>query len=139
MKQPDERAAFRIKSTQVRTPCAHCSGSRRERGFRCRPFRHAVEQRCARRDRRRTAPRFAEGNSIRSDDRHVHGRFAGAARPSGGMTFSQEPTSFRLQNSDEIPNTDQCLILVAFLWCEPSFGAFVGQFLDPTLHLHVGT
>jgi ABC-type glycerol-3-phosphate transport system substrate-binding protein len=60
-------------------------------------------------------------------------------RPSGGMTFSQEPTSFRLQNSDEIPNTDQCLILVAFFWCEPSFGAFVGQFLDPTLHLHVGT
>ena len=55
------------------------------------------------------------------------------------MTFSQEPTSFRLQNGDEIPNTDQCLILVAFLWCEPSFGAFVGQFLDPTLHLHVGT
>jgi hypothetical protein len=31
------------------------------------------------------------------------------------MTFSQEPTSFRLQNGDEIPNTDQCLILVAFL------------------------
>ena len=55
------------------------------------------------------------------------------------MTFSQEPTSFGLQNGDEIPNTDQCLILVAFLWCEPSFGAFVGQFLDPTLHLHVGT
>ena len=35
---------------------------------------------------------------------------------SGGMTFSQEPTSFGLQNGDEIPNTDQCLILVALLW-----------------------
>jgi hypothetical protein len=30
------------------------------------------------------------------------------------MTFSQEPTSFRLQNGGEIPNTDQGL-LVAFL------------------------
>jgi hypothetical protein len=58
---------------------------------------------------------------------------------SDGMTFSQEPTSFGLQNGDEIPNTDQCLILVALLWRGPSFGAFVGQFLDPTLHLHVGT
>jgi hypothetical protein len=55
------------------------------------------------------------------------------------MTFSQEPTSFRLQNGDEIPDTDHCLILVALLWGEPSFGAFVGQFLDPPLHLRVGT
>jgi hypothetical protein len=29
------------------------------------------------------------------------------------MTFSQEPTSFRLQNGDEIPDTDHCLVLVA--------------------------
>jgi hypothetical protein len=55
------------------------------------------------------------------------------------MTFSQEPTSFGLQNGEEIPNTDQRLILVALIWREPSFGAFVGQVLDPTLHLHVGT
>ena len=55
------------------------------------------------------------------------------------MTFSQEPTSFRLQNGDEIPDTDHCLILVALLWGQPSFGAFVGQFLDPPLHLRVGT
>ena len=26
---------------------------------------------------------------------------------SGGMTFSQEPTSFGLQNGDEIPNTER--------------------------------
>ena len=44
---------------------------------------------------------LAAGSSIRSDNRLVHGRFAGAARPSGGMTFSQEPTSFRLQNGAE--------------------------------------
>ena len=55
------------------------------------------------------------------------------------MTFSQESTSFGLQNGDEIPDTDHCLILVALLWGEPSFGAFVGQFLDPPLHLRVGT
>ena len=61
------------------------------------------------------APRFAEGSSIRSDDRHVHGRFAGAARPSGGMAFSQEPTSFCLQNGNEISDTDHCFILVALL------------------------
>jgi|SRR5580704_5682330 hypothetical protein len=47
------------------------------------------------------------------------------------MTFSQEPTSFRLQNGDEIPDTDRCLILVALLWREPSFCAFVGHLLDP--------
>src|SRR5580693_2610913 len=90
-------------------------------------------------DRRRTAPHFAADSSIRSDKRPVRGQFAGAARPSGGMTFSQEPTSFGLQNGEEIPNTDQRLILVALIWREPSFGAFVGQVLDPTLHLHVGT
>ena len=55
------------------------------------------------------------------------------------MTFGQESTSFRLQNSDEIRDTDQCIILVAFLGCEPTFGALVGQFLDPPLHLRVGT
>ena len=55
------------------------------------------------------------------------------------MTFGQESTSFRLQNSDEIPDTDHCLILVALLWREPTFGALVGQFLDPPLHLRVGT
>ena len=49
------------------------------------------------------------------------------------MTFSQEPTSFRLQNSDEIPDKDQCIILVALLGREPTFGALVGQFLDPAL------
>jgi hypothetical protein len=38
-------------------------------------------------DMLRTAPSF-EGSGIRSDDRYVHGRFAGAARPSVGMTFS---------------------------------------------------
>jgi hypothetical protein len=136
MKHPDERAAFRIKCTQVRTlvRIAVVAG---ERGFRCRLFRHAGERRCARRDRRRTAPRFGEGSSIRSDDRHVHGRFAEAARPSGGMTFSQEPTSFRLQNGNEISDTDHCFILVTLLRGKPSFGAFVCQFLDPTLHLRV--
>jgi hypothetical protein len=41
--------------------------------------------------------------------------FAGAARPSGGMAFSQEPTSFRLQNGNEISDTDHCLILVTLL------------------------
>ena len=55
------------------------------------------------------------------------------------MTFSQETTSFRLQNGDEIPDTDQCIILVAFFRRERSFGAFVGQFFDPPLHLRVGT
>ena len=55
------------------------------------------------------------------------------------MTFSREPTSFRLQNGDEIPDTDHCIILVALLWGERSFGAFVGQFLDPPLHLLVGS
>ena len=55
------------------------------------------------------------------------------------MTFSQKSASFRLQYGDEIPDTDQCIILVAFLWREPSFGAFVGQFFDPPLHLPVGT
>jgi hypothetical protein len=39
----------------------------------------------------------------------------GAARPSGGMTFSQEPTSFRLQNGNEVSDTDHCLILVTLL------------------------
>jgi hypothetical protein len=34
-------------------------------------------------DMLRTAPRF-EGSCIRSDDRYVHGRFAGAARPGNG-------------------------------------------------------
>jgi hypothetical protein len=111
--------------------CAHCSGSRRERGFRCRLFRRAGERRCVRRDRRRMAPRLAEGSSIRSDDQHVHGQFVGAARPSGGMAFSQEPTSFCLQNGDEISDMDHCLILIALLWGEPPFGAFVGEFLDP--------
>jgi hypothetical protein len=33
--------------------------------------------------------------------------------PSSGVTFSQKPASFRLQNGNEIPNTDQCLVLVA--------------------------
>ena len=61
------------------------------------------------------APRFAEGSSIRSDNRHVHGRFAEAARPSGGTAFSQEPTSFCLQNGNEISNTDHCLILFTLL------------------------
>ena len=55
------------------------------------------------------------------------------------MTFGQESTSFRLQNSDEIPDTDQCIILVALLGREPTFDALVGQFLDPPLHLRVGT
>ena len=55
------------------------------------------------------------------------------------MTFSQEPTSFRLQNGNEISDTDHCLILVTLLRGKPSFGAFVGQFLDPLLHLRVGT
>ena len=54
------------------------------------------------------------------------------------MTFGQESTSFRLQNSDEIPDTYQCIILVALLGREPTFGALVGQFLDPLLHLRVG-
>jgi hypothetical protein len=49
------------------------------------------------------------------------------------MTFSQEPTSFRLLNSDEIPDKDQCIILVALLGREPTFGALVGQFLKLTL------
>ena len=48
------------------------------------------------------ALRLEEGSSIRSDDRHVHGRFAGAARPSGSMAFGQEPAGFRLQNCNEI-------------------------------------
>jgi hypothetical protein len=55
------------------------------------------------------------------------------------MTFGQEAASFRLQNSDEIPDTDQRIILVALLGREPAFGTLVGQFLDPTLHLRVGT
>src|ERR1700741_170943 len=50
-----------------------------------------------------------------SDDWNVHGRFAGAARPSGGMAFSQEPTGFRLQNGHEISDTDHCLTLVTLL------------------------
>jgi hypothetical protein len=58
---------------------------------------------------------------------------------SGGVTFSQKPASSPLQNGDEIPDTDQRLILVAFLWGQSSLGAFVGQLLDPTLHLPVGT
>jgi hypothetical protein len=61
------------------------------------------------------APRLAAGSSIRSDNRPVRRRFAGAARSTGSMTFSQEPTSFRLQNGDEVPDTDQCLILVTLL------------------------
>jgi len=88
---------------------------RRERDFRCRHFRHAGERRCVRRDRRRMALRLAEGSTIRSDDRHVHGRFAGAARPSGSMAFGQEPASFRLQNCNEFSDADHCLILVALL------------------------
>ena len=55
------------------------------------------------------------------------------------MTFSQQPTSFRLQNGNEISDTDHCFILVTLLRGEPSFGAFIGQFLDPPLHLRVGT
>ena len=74
-----------------------------------------AERRCVRRDRRRMAPRLAEGSSIRSDDRHVHGRFAVAGRPLGSMAFSQEPTGFRLQNGNEISDTDHCLILIALL------------------------
>ena len=45
------------------------------------------------------------------------------------MAFGQEPTSFRLQNGNEISDTDHCLILVTLLRGLPSFGAFVGQFL----------
>jgi hypothetical protein len=55
------------------------------------------------------------------------------------VTFSQKSASFRLKYGDEIPDTDQRIILVTFLWREPSFGAFVGQFFDPTLHLRFGT
>jgi hypothetical protein len=47
-------------------------------------------------------PRLAEGSSTRSDNRLVHGRFAGVGRPSGSMAFSQEPPGFRLQNGNEI-------------------------------------
>jgi hypothetical protein len=55
-----------------------------------------------------------------------------------GVTFSQKSPSFRLQYGDEIPDTDQRIILVTFLCRERSFGAFVGQFFDPTLHLRFG-
>ena len=69
------------------------------------------------------APRFAAASSIRSDNRLVRGQFAGAARPSGRMTFGQESTTFRLQISDEIPDTDRCIILVALVGREPTFDA----------------
>jgi hypothetical protein len=138
MKEPDECAAFRVKSAQVRSlvRVAVVAGESEVSAVVSTAMLASDD---VRRDRRRMAPRLAAGSSIRSDNRLVHGQFAGAARPSGGMTFSQESTSFGLQNGDEIPDTDHCLILVALLWCEPSFGAFVGQFLDPPLHLRVGT
>jgi hypothetical protein len=50
------------------------------------------------------------GSSIRSDDRLVRGQFGGSARPSVGLTFSQEPASFRLEDSNEIPAADQRLM-----------------------------
>ena len=114
MKQPEEGAAFRIKSTQVRTLVRIAVVAGESEVFASVPSA-MLPSNDVLDVRRRTAPHFAEGNSIRSDDRHVHGRFAGAARPSGGMTFSQEPTSVRLQNGNEISDTDHCLILLALL------------------------
>jgi hypothetical protein len=77
-------------------------------------------------------------SSIRSDGWPVRGQITGGSRPSSGVTFSQKSPSFRLQYGDEIPDTDQRIILVTFLCRERSFGAFVGQFFDPTLHLRFG-
>jgi hypothetical protein len=47
--------------------------------------------------------------------------------------------SFRLQNRNEISDTDHCLILVALLRGQLSFGAFVSQLFNSPLHLRVGT
>jgi hypothetical protein len=107
MKQPDERAAFRIKSTQVSDPCAHLQWVAGQGEV----FAVVSSAMLASNDvldviseeRLRV---FAEGSSIPSDDRHVHGRFTGAARPSGGMAFSQESTSFRFPNGIEISDTN---------------------------------
>jgi hypothetical protein len=54
------------------------------------------------------------------------------------MTVSQEPTSFGLQNGDEIPDTHHGVIFLALLFGESPFGAFVGQFFDSRLHLRIG-
>jgi hypothetical protein len=45
------------------------------------------------------------------------GPFAGLPAPLGQQAafFSQEPTSFRLQNGAEVPDTDQCLTPVTLL------------------------
>ena len=137
MKQPDERAAFRVNSTQVRSlvRIAVVAGESEVFAVVCSAMLASDDVLDVIGEERLRA--LVAGSSIRSDNRHVHGRFAGAARPSGGMTFGQESTSFRLQNGDEISDTDHCFILVTLLRREPTFGAFVGQFFDPPLHLRV--
>ncbi len=82
--------------------------------------------------------RLAEGRSTHTDNLPGHGQIVGAARPLSGVIFSQKSTSFPLQNGDEIPDTDQCIILIAFFWRQPTFCALVGQFFDSPLHLRFG-
>lgn len=120
-------------------PCGHCSGNRPDTDFRFRLLLHAAERRCAQCGRRKMAPRLAGGRNIRTDGQPARGQTTGAARPSGGVTFSQELAGSRLQNGHEIPDTDQCIVLFPFLFRELSFGAFVGEFFDPSLHLSFGT
>jgi hypothetical protein len=53
------------------------------------------------------------------------------------MTLRQKPASVCLQQRNEPADADEGLVLLAFLWRELAFGAFVRQGLDACLQLGV--
>jgi hypothetical protein len=103
IKEPDERAAFRAKSAEVRSFVSVTVVTGESE------ISVVVTSAMPTSDDvfdvkgEEWPPGLAEGNLIHSGGRHVHERFAGVGPPSGSMAFSQQPTRFACRMATEFP------------------------------------